>query len=97
MAGSHLKGVGAVVGEGHCSGPAVSSGSRSAGGERSALAELCRALPYHSWVLGTDRPLSMSCGFPQTGSSVAGDAGEQPWGLADGTLPFWLVSCPARC
>lgn len=55
MAGSCLKGVGAVVGEGHCSGPAVSSGSCSTGGERSALAELCRALPYRSWVLGTGR------------------------------------------
>lgn len=57
MTGSHLKEVGAVAREGYCSGPAVSSGSRSAGGECSALAELCRALPCHSWVLGADREL----------------------------------------
>lgn len=55
MTDSHLREVGAAVEEGRCSGPAVSSGSRSAGGERSALAELCRALPCHSWVLGADR------------------------------------------
>lgn len=37
---SHLREAGAVVGEGHCSGPAASSGSRSAGGDRSALSQL---------------------------------------------------------
>ena len=52
MAASRLKEVGAVVGQGRCSGPALSFRSCSAGGECSALAELCRALPCHSCVLG---------------------------------------------
>lgn len=56
MAGSSLKGAGSLQ-RSYCSGAAVPSGSHSADVECPALAELCRVLPYHSWVLGTDRLL----------------------------------------
>lgn len=64
MAGSSLKR--AELQKSHCSGAAVPSGSHSADGECPALTELCRALPYHSWVLGTDR-FCMSRKFAQIG------------------------------
>lgn len=65
MAGSSLKGTGCLQ-RSHCSGAAVPSGSHSAAVEGPTLAEPCRTLPYHSWVLGTDR-LHMSHKFLQMG------------------------------
>lgn len=76
----------------HWSGPAV---PHSADGECPTLAELCRALPYHSWVLGTDR-LCMSRRFAQMGSSIATDKGAA-MGLGRRHTPFWLASSPAKC
>lgn len=64
MSGSFLKR--AESQKSHCSGAAVPSGSHSADGECPTLTELCRALPYHSWVLGTDR-FRTSCKFAQMG------------------------------
>uniref|UniRef100_U3JV03 Ribosomal protein S6 kinase like 1 n=1 Tax=Ficedula albicollis TaxID=59894 RepID=U3JV03_FICAL len=65
MAGSSLKGAGWLQ-RSHCSGAAVPSGTQSANGECPTLAELCRMLPRHSWVLGTDR-FPMSPKFAQVG------------------------------
>lgn len=94
MAGSCLKGAGRLQ-RSHWSGPAVPSGPHSADGECPTLAELCRALPYHSWVLGTDR-LCMSRRFAQMGSSIATDKGAA-MGLGRRHTPFWLASSPAKC
>lgn len=94
MAGSCQKGAGQLQ-RSHCSGAAVPSGCHSADGECPALAELCRALPCHIWVLGTDR-LHTSHRFAHMGSFIMGDMGAAT-GLGRRHTPFWLTSSPARC